>query len=91
MQAKLVAQSKLVTHSGRQLGGEPTNSSKQEHICPLEFPITLHMELGPHGDGRHGEAIGSCSPKNECINIKKIRVEVSPTFSTLQEWISSEV
>lgn len=74
MQAKLVAQSKFVTHSGRQLGGEPMKSSKQEHIYALELPIVRHIELGPQGDGRHGSVgatIGFCSSKNDCINFKK--------------------
>lgn len=47
--AKLLEHSLLLTHSGRQLGGTPTNSAKQEHEG--ESLITLHSALEPQGDG----------------------------------------
>jgi hypothetical protein len=40
MQAKLNEHSLLVTHSGRQFGGEPVNSGKQEQEG--ESPTALH-------------------------------------------------
>lgn len=52
MHAKLLAQSELVTHSGRQLGGLPINESKQEHDGAS--PIGLQREKGPQGEGRQG-------------------------------------
>lgn len=40
MQAKFGGHSELITHSGRQYGGEPTKEGKQEQTaCPL---ISLH-------------------------------------------------
>jgi hypothetical protein len=45
--------SELVTHSGRQEGGEPIILETQEQIgCPLG--PSLHSELGPHGEGLQG-------------------------------------
>jgi len=45
--------SELLTHSGRQDGGEPVMVGRHEQIaCP--FVASLHWELGPHGDGLHG-------------------------------------
>lgn len=41
-----------MVHSGRQSGGLPMYSSKQEHTA-CSF-ISLHCELGPQGDGWHG-------------------------------------
>lgn len=42
----------LWIHSGLQLGGLPTNPSMQEQTAwPLN---SLHILLGPHGDGSHG-------------------------------------
>lgn len=49
MQAKWFAHSLLLIHSGRQLGGIPMNSGKQEHDG--ESLITLHSALAPQGEG----------------------------------------
>lgn len=49
IQARWLAHSELVMHSGRQFGGDPINSARQEHEG--ESPMTLHSELGPQGDG----------------------------------------
>lgn len=58
MHAKLLAHSELITHSGRQFGGLPVNSGRHEHEGVP--PISLHCELGPHGDGTQGlTGIGS--------------------------------
>lgn len=45
--------SELLTHSGRQEGGEPIIDGRQEQIGWLLGP-SLHWEFGPHGDGWHG-------------------------------------
>jgi hypothetical protein len=42
----------LLTHSGRQSGGEPKKSGRQEHEGLS--PDTTHTALGPHGDGTQG-------------------------------------
>jgi len=48
-QACWLGQSALSTHSGRQFGGAPTWSGKQEHAgTPLS---SWHCEFGPQGDG----------------------------------------
>lgn len=52
MHAKEIGHSLLLIHSGRQLGGNPINSGKQEQ--ENEPPATLHIELGPQGDGSQG-------------------------------------
>lgn len=53
-------------HSGRQLGGDPTYSIKQEHTAwPL---IVLHWLLGPHGEGLH-TSTGASTGESE--NIRK--------------------
>lgn len=44
--------SALFTHSGLHVGGLPIKPSTQEHT-PWPF-ISLHLLLGPHGDGTHG-------------------------------------
>lgn len=49
MQAKWLAHSVLLTHSGLQFGGEPTKPWRQEHDG--ESPVTRHSAFGPHGDG----------------------------------------
>lgn len=49
MHAKLFEHSVLETHSGRQFGGAPMKSLKQEQDGVS--PIGLHSEFGPHGDG----------------------------------------
>ena len=56
MQALSEGQSELTTHSGRQLGGDPIISGRQEHWhCPPMFLGGL--EFGPHGFGTHGSGI----------------------------------
>lgn len=40
IQAKLLEQSEFVTHSGRQFGGFPMKSARQEQ--EYEFPVTRH-------------------------------------------------
>lgn len=52
MHAKLFAHSLLLMHSGRQFGGYPMKSGKQEHDG--ESLITWHWELGPQEDGWQG-------------------------------------
>lgn len=49
IQALSLEHSAFDTHSGLQLGGEPTYSLKQEHDG--KSPITLHSEYGPQGEG----------------------------------------
>lgn len=49
MHAKWLLHSLLLTHSGLQFGGCPTNPVKQEHDG--ESFTALHIECGPHGDG----------------------------------------
>jgi hypothetical protein len=52
MHACVGAQSVLTLHSGRQLGGDPTNSGRQEQDGTP--PASLHSEFGPQGDGTQG-------------------------------------
>lgn len=42
--------SELLTHSGRQLGGEPVIGGRQEQMG-WPFGPSLHCEFGPHGEG----------------------------------------
>lgn len=42
----------MLIHSGRQFGGLPIKSGRQEHDG--ESFISLHWALGPQGDGWHG-------------------------------------
>lgn len=65
MQDKWIGHSLLLTHSGLQFGGEPINSSKQEHDG--DSPCTLHWEFGPQGDGIHGFPTG-CGTSAAIIN-----------------------
>lgn len=45
--------SELLTHSGRQEGGEPVMDGRQEQIgCP--FGPSRHWEFGPQGEGWQG-------------------------------------
>lgn len=46
------AHSVLLVHSGRQLGGAPMYSGKHVH-CAFS-PFSVHCELGPQGEGKHG-------------------------------------
>lgn len=55
MQANLLEHSELIEHSGRQFGGLPIYSDKQEQDG--EPPISRHSEFGPHGDGTQGLVI----------------------------------
>jgi hypothetical protein len=58
MHAKLSLHSEWLLHSGRQLGGDPVKSGKQEHLaCSLIF---WQLEFGPQGEGWQG-FIGLCS------------------------------
>lgn len=52
MQAKLLEQSVLTVHSGRQFGGMPKKFCWQEQTG-LSLR-TRHSEFGPQGDGKHG-------------------------------------
>lgn len=52
MQAKLAGHSALRVHSGRQFGARPTYPSRQ--VQTGDSWMTLHCELGPHGDGMQG-------------------------------------
>lgn len=52
IQARCDGQSGLIIHSGRQLGGAPMYEDKQEHDGL--FPVVIHCEFGPHGDGTQG-------------------------------------
>lgn len=52
MHAMSFGHSEFVMHSGRQFGGLPRNVSRQAHDG--EFPTSLHIELGPQGEGWHG-------------------------------------
>lgn len=62
IQAKFDSHSELTTHSGRQFGGEPIKSGKQEQTaCPL---VSLHWLLGPHGEGIHGFVSTICAKNN---------------------------
>jgi len=47
-----VGHSEFEMHSGRQLGGAPTNSGRQEQDG--DSPDTRHSELGPQGEGWQG-------------------------------------
>lgn len=50
--AKLAGHSAFKIHSGRQFGGLPTKSGRQEQTgVSLK---TLHCEFGPQGDGIQG-------------------------------------
>lgn len=52
MQAKLLAHSELLMHSGRQFGGVPLYSGKHEQEGASL--TTLHCAFGPQGEGLHG-------------------------------------
>jgi hypothetical protein len=65
MHARSEGQSELTTHSGRQFGGEPIISGRQEHW--QRSPITLGgLLLRPQGFGSQGSATsGSITAKME--------------------------
>lgn len=50
--ARSLEQSACIPHSGRQCGGLPIKSIKQEQDGM--FPIFRHSAFGPQGDGTHG-------------------------------------
>jgi hypothetical protein len=51
-QAKLVGQSALIAHSGRQFGGAPIMPDTHEQTgCPSR---TWHSAFAPHGEGMQG-------------------------------------
>lgn len=52
MQALSEGHSELTTHSGRQAGGGPTKSGKQEQTAWLF--TSRHWALAPHGEGSQG-------------------------------------
>lgn len=55
IQAKLLGHSELIEHSGRQFGGFPKYSGKQEQEGVP--PTSRHWEFGPHGEGTQGFTI----------------------------------
>lgn len=61
-------------HSGRQFGGIPKKSGKQEHEGLA--PESLHCELGPQGDGMHGFSTGFCgitsTKTDDCSGLWKL-------------------
>lgn len=65
IQARFVAQSVLLVHSGRQFGGDPINSAR--HLQSALSPFSVHCELGPHGDGWQGLTFNG----GDCAKIKK--------------------
>jgi len=97
MQASWLLHSALLMHSGRQNGGCPWNSGKQEHEA-FSF-TTRQTEFGPHGDGRQGLA-GGCSTMTAIIkSITQCKISSYFTlvftltrcfyFMAFDEWISS--
>lgn len=71
MQARLLAQSSLIVHSGLQFGGLPSKFGKQEHDGLLRR--FWHCELGPHGEGTHGSLWGSggCSWTKKKLSVSR--------------------
>lgn len=85
MQARLEAHSLLLTHSGRQLGGDPVNSGRQEHDG--DSPVTLHCELGPHGDGWHGfDGTGVGTSSANILYISNVKAKF-----TLCSYVSKDI
>lgn len=77
MQAKLLEHSELIVHSGRQFGGIPMYCERQEQDgSPL---ISLHWELGPHGDGLHGSNGVVSTGAEAKINIVNVNISSSWT------------
>lgn len=64
--------SELTIHSGLQLGGESTKPGWQEHTGLLL--ISLHMLLGPQGEGVHGSTdfVGGISIKMSWLIFKNV-------------------
>lgn len=73
MQAWLDGHSLLLVHSGLQYGGDPENSGIHVHDGVPD--ISLHMELGPQGDGVQGDtsAVGGSEKTTNyyfaCVNV----------------------
>lgn len=90
-QARLAGHSVLTTHSGRQLGGEPTNVERQEQIAMPLF--TRHSLLGPQGDGLHGSTLSgsSSSLKNYKYFINVMRIQYLRDLSRKIKILSYEV
>ena len=70
-------QSEFTTHSGRQLGGEPIISGRQEHW--QRSPITRGgLLFGPQGFGSHGSTYSSITAKQKNI------YELCPTYQYVE-------
>lgn len=67
MQASELEHSLLLTHSGRQFGGVPMNSGKQEQEGIS--PFTTHWELGPHGEGMQGFPFSGGAASTKMIRV----------------------
>ena len=82
MQALSEEQSELTTHSGRQLGGEPIISGRQEHW--QRSPITRGgLLFGPHGFGSHGSTYSTTAEQEE-----HVRENLHPRFNEVFRNIS---
>lgn len=82
-QARLLAHSEFVVHSGRQLGGAPKKFGRQEHDA---WPLVLrHWALGPQGEGRQGSRIFSGTTIGGGGGMGLQRVNGSPVKPLLQE------
>lgn len=66
--ASFFGQSELITHSGLQVGGAPTNPLMQLHIACILF--CRHWLFGPHGDGLHGLLMGGATRRDFNYRIK---------------------
>ena len=74
MQALSEEQSELTTHSGRQLGGEPIISGRQEHW--QRSPITRGgLLFGPHGFGSHGSTYSTTAEQK-----RELRTQIPDTI-----------
>ena len=70
-------QSEFTTHSGRQLGGEPIISGRQEHW--QRSPITRGgLLFGPQGFGSHGSTYSSTTAKQQNL------YELCPTYQYVE-------
>jgi len=72
VQASFFGQSELITHSGLQVGGAPTNPFMQLHTACILF--CRHWLFGPHGDGLHGLLIVGAIRKDLNYWIKMLRM-----------------
>lgn len=80
MQAKLEAHSLLPVHSGLQYGGEPEKLGIQEQEG--ESAISLHIELGPHGEGVQGVASSTGDTANEIYYYSTMRSIAHPEIGS---------